>query len=164
VNPSAGGLLGGTTYQGSGGGGCNCNFTSSYPLAIGPRSEVAYQFGFQDGSAGRMGLIYGTTATTGYLTGTAISGVGWNQLSFSTGSFGTPAVQVAEWLAVHAGGFDRRLPALTTRLLFPSTGQINSPPLLHRPQRRPAPPRINQWNIPRSARSPVTWWWKPLRG
>ena len=142
-NPSAGGLLGGTTYQGSGGGGCNCAFTSSYPLAIGPRFGVAYQLDSKTVLRGGWGFIYGTTATTGYLTGTAISGVGWNQLSFSTGSYGTPAVQLQNGLQ-----FTQAALTVASRSpgLFPSPGQINSPPYyIDRSGGRP--PRINQWNI-----------------
>jgi hypothetical protein len=143
VNPSAGGLLGGTTYQGSGGGGCNCNFTTSYPLAIGPRFGIAYQLDSKTVLRGGWGFIYGTTATTGYLSNTAISGVGWNQLSFSNGNYGTPAVQLQNGLQ-----FTQAALTVASRSpgLFPSTGQINSPPYyIDRSGGRP--PRINQWNI-----------------
>jgi hypothetical protein len=136
-------LLGGTTYQGSGGGGCNCTFTTSYPLAVGPRFGVAYQLDSRTVLRGGWGFIYGTTATTGYLTGTAISGVGWNQLSFSTGSYGTPAVQLQNGLQ-----FSQAALTVASRSpgLFPSPGQINSPPYyIDRSGGRP--PRINQWNI-----------------
>jgi len=142
-NPSAGGLPGGTIYQGSGPGGCNCNFTTSYPLAIGPRFGAAYQLDSKTVLRGGWGFIYGTTATTGYLSNTAISGVGWNQLSFSTGSFGTPAVQLQNGLT-----FTQAALNIATRSpgLFPSPGQINSPPYyIDRSGGRP--PRINQWNI-----------------
>ena len=42
-NPSAGGLLGATAYEGYGQGKCNCSFTDTYPWAIGPRLGVAWQ-------------------------------------------------------------------------------------------------------------------------
>ena len=44
-NPSAGGLLGGTQFAGSGTGRCNCSLTDTYKLAFGPRIGVAYKMG-----------------------------------------------------------------------------------------------------------------------
>jgi hypothetical protein len=43
VNPSAGGLLGGTEYEGYGPGRCNCIFEKFYPWMIQPRLGVMYQ-------------------------------------------------------------------------------------------------------------------------
>jgi hypothetical protein len=143
ANPSAGGLLGGTIYEGSGPGGCNCNFTSSYPYAIGPRLGVAYQLDSKTVLRGGWGLIYGTTATTGYITNTAINGVGWNTLSFSNGNYGTPSVQLHNGLQFSEATLNA---ASYSPGLFPSPGQINSPPYyIDRAGGRP--PRINQWNI-----------------
>ncbi len=42
-NAVAGGHLGGTIFEGSGPGRCNCSFAHNYPLAFGPRVGVAYQ-------------------------------------------------------------------------------------------------------------------------
>src|SRR5580692_9906971 len=42
-NPSAGGLLGGTAYEGYGQGRCNCIFEKFYPWMIQPRLGVSYQ-------------------------------------------------------------------------------------------------------------------------
>jgi hypothetical protein len=143
ANPSAGGLLGGTIYEGSGPGGCNCNFTSSYPYALGPRLGIAYQLDSKTVLRGGWGLIYGTTATTGYTTNTAISGVGWNTLSFSNGNYGTPSVQLHNGLTFTQAQLNA---APYSPGLFPSPGQINSPPYyIDRAGGRP--PRINQWNI-----------------
>jgi hypothetical protein len=139
-NPSAGGLLGGTVYESSGPGG---SFTDTYPYAIGPRLGVAYQLDSKTVLRGGWGFIYGTTPTTNYLSNTAISGVGWNNLSFSTGNYGTPAVQLSQGLSFNPASL-----TLATRSpgIFPSPGQINSPPYyIDRSGGRP--PRINQWNI-----------------
>ena len=43
ANPSAGGLLGGTEYEGYGPGRCNCIFEKFYPWMIQPRLGVNYQ-------------------------------------------------------------------------------------------------------------------------
>ena len=43
ANPSAGGLLGGTEYEGYGPGRCNCSFEKFYPWMIQPRLGVNYQ-------------------------------------------------------------------------------------------------------------------------
>ena len=43
MNPSAGGLLGGTEYEGYGTGRCNCIFEHFYPWMIQPRLGVSYQ-------------------------------------------------------------------------------------------------------------------------
>lgn len=144
-NPSAGGLLGGTIYQGPGPGGCGpgCTFTHTYPYAFGPRLGVAYQLDSKTVLRGGWGLIYGTTPTTNYLTNTAISGVGWNILSFSNGNYGTPAVQLENGLTFNPASL-----TVATRSpgIFPSPGQINSPPYYIDPNGG-RPPRINQWNI-----------------
>src|SRR5208283_428079 len=42
ANPSAGGLMGATIYEGSGAGRCNCSFTTPYNKAFAPRLGVAY--------------------------------------------------------------------------------------------------------------------------
>ncbi|MGA7341040.1 MAG: TonB-dependent receptor, partial [Terracidiphilus sp.] len=43
VNPSVGGLLGGTEYEGNGTGRCNCVFEHFYPWMIQPRVGASYQ-------------------------------------------------------------------------------------------------------------------------
>jgi hypothetical protein len=144
ANPSAGGLLGGTIYEGSGPGGCNCSFSKTYPLAIGPRIGAAYQLDSKTVLRGGWGLIYGTTETAGYITNTAINGVGWNNLSFSTGNYGTPAVQLQNGLQFTQAQLNA---ASYSPGLFPSTGQINSPPYYIDAAGAGRPPRINQWNV-----------------
>ncbi len=48
LNPSAGGLLGGTEYEGYGAGRCNCIFEKFYPWMIQPRLGVNYQLDAKD--------------------------------------------------------------------------------------------------------------------
>ena len=144
-NPSAGGLLGGQVYEGSGPGGCGsgCTFTDTYPYAVGPRLGVAYQLAPKTVLRAGWGFIYGTTPTTNYLTNTAISGTGWNILSFTNGNYGTPAVQLSQGLAFNPASL---YVATRSPGIFPSPGQINSPPYyIDRSGGRPS--RINEWNI-----------------
>jgi hypothetical protein len=63
-NPSAGGLLGATIYEGTGEGRCNCKFTSAYPYAIGPRLGLAYQINPKTVLRAGWGLTYGNTSTS----------------------------------------------------------------------------------------------------
>ena len=139
-NPTAGGLLGGTIYEGWGAGKCDCQFTTTYPYAVGPRLGLAYQFAPKMVMRIGWALEYGNTPDG---AGTGGVGVGWNSLSFSTTSFGTPAVI-----------FGQNLPYNVSQIfsvnydpgIRPQAGQINGPPGIE-DRNAGRPPRINQWNI-----------------
>jgi hypothetical protein len=139
-NPTAGGLPGGTIYEGYGPGRCNCQFTTPYELAIGPRLGIAYQFASKMVLRIGWGLEYGNTPDG---AGTGAVGVGWNSLSFTSTSFGSPA-------AIFGAG----LPYTTSQIfatdydpgIRPQAGQINNPPGFEDRQGG-RPPRINQWNV-----------------
>jgi hypothetical protein len=139
-NPTAGGLLGGTVFEGYGAGLCNCQFTDVYPYAFAPRLGVAYQFASKMVLRIGWALEYGNTPDG---AGTGVTGEGWNSLSFTTTSFGTPA-------AIFGAG----LPYTTAQIfatdydpgIRPQAGQINNPPGIEDRQAG-RPPRINQWNI-----------------
>jgi len=140
VNENAGNLLGGTIFEGNGAGKCNCQFTTTYPFAIGPRLGIAYQFAPKMVLRAGWGLSYGPTPDG---AGTGAVGEGWNTLSFSSTSFGeTPYI------------FGQGLPYTAAQIfstdydpgIRPQTGQINNPPTyMDRNAGRPS--RINQWNI-----------------
>src|ERR1039458_508916 len=68
MRTSAGGLLGGMVYEGYGAGRCNCKFTNTYPLAIGPRLGVAYKINAKTVFRGGWGLVYGGTPNCGGAT------------------------------------------------------------------------------------------------
>jgi hypothetical protein len=139
-NPTAGGLLGATIFEGYGQGRCNCQFTTTYPYAIGPRIGVAYQFTPRTVVRAGWGISYGTTADG---AGPGAVGVGWNTLSFSNTAFAEPATTLAQGLSYNlADVFAVNLdPGIR-----PQPGQINNPPaFMDRNAGRP--PRINQWNI-----------------
>jgi hypothetical protein len=141
-NPSAGGLPGATEYEGTGQARCNCQFTNTYPYALGPRLGVAYQFLPKTVLRAAWGLIYSTTPSVNYQLSGAI-GTGFNTLAFSNGAFGEPALQFQNGLqynpaSLYVASFD---PGIR-----PLPGQINSPPNYENPGGG-RPGRINEWNI-----------------
>ena len=131
-NPSAGGLPGGQIYEGYGAGRCNCTFTSTYPYAVGPRIGVAYQFAPKMVLRAGWGIVYGNVPDGGF---NAASGVGWNNLSFTTSSFGSPATTLNPGVQYNPAD----LFAVTLNPgIFPSPGQINAPAVLSGSERGPA--------------------------
>jgi len=124
-NPSAGGLLGGTVYEGYGSGRCNCYFDQPYPYAVGPRFGFAYQVNPKTVIRGGWGVDYTAIATFNSFTGTPVQGVGINQLSFSAPAFGVPTTTLSQGLVYNAA-------ALTTTNFLnpgidPNPGAVNSP-------------------------------------
>jgi hypothetical protein len=145
-NPSAGGLPGATIFEGNGPGRCNCSFTNTYPYAVGPRLGVAYQVDSKTVFRAGWGLTYGTTSNFNYISNTAILGggsLGYNQISFVSPGFGTPAATFGQGLPYTQA---QLYPTTLSAGIVPFTGQLNSPPYwIDRNGGRP--PRINQWNI-----------------
>jgi hypothetical protein len=123
-NPSAGGLLGGEVYEGYGPGRCNCQFAKPYPYAIGPRFGFAYQINPKTVIRGGWGVVYSNLATFSYFTNNPILGVGVNQLSFTSGTYGLPG-------ATLSGGLQYNPAALYKVTLDPGVrpdpGQVDSP-------------------------------------
>ena len=124
VNPSAGGLLGGTEYEGHGAGRCNCNFERFYPWMIQPRLGVNYQLDAKT-------VIH---AGTGFYSGQQLfmneinysnQGFGFNQVFLNSPSYGIPAGQFSNGIpysaaALTATNFDPGA--------YPGPGSIQSPP------------------------------------
>ncbi|MFZ0302723.1 MAG: TonB-dependent receptor [Terracidiphilus sp.] len=124
MNPSAGGLLGGTEYEGSGAGRCNCVFEHFYPWMIQPRVGASYQVTPKT-------VIH---AATGFYSGPQLfmneegysnQGFGFNQVFLTSPSFGLPAGQLSNGIpfspaAITATNFDPGA--------FPNLGSTNSPP------------------------------------
>ncbi len=145
-NPSAGGLMGATIYEGYGPGRCNCSFTTPYNKAFAPRLGVAYQITPKTIFRGGWGLTYGQTDSFGYISNTSILGggpIGYNSISFVAPGFGTPAATFAAGLPYTQA---QLYPTTLSAGIVPFTGQLNSPPYWIDPQGG-RPPRINQWNI-----------------
>jgi hypothetical protein len=140
VNPTAGGLLGGTVFEGTGAGRCNCKFTSTYPYAVGPRIGLAYQLSNKMVMRAGWGISYGGTADG---AGPGAVGVGWNTLSFTSTSFGQPATTLTKGLVYNLADV---FAVNYSPGIRPQVGQINSPPQ-YMDRNAGRPPRINQWNI-----------------
>ncbi len=141
-NPSAGGLLGATQYEGYGAGRCNCSFTRAYPYALGPRLGLAYQFAPKTVLRAGWGLVYGTTAVVNYQLGGAL-GTGFNTITNSNPAFGEPASQLQNGLSYSTAAL---YAATLDPGIRPTAGQINSPGAYEDPGGG-RPGRINQWNI-----------------
>ena len=142
-NPSAGGLLGATVYEGSSPGACNCIFTKPYPYAFGPRFGVAYQIAPKTVLRGGFGVTYAQTGG-GQATNQATLGAGgWNTLAFSNPTYGSPASLLKNGLTYNLSDlFNSTLNAGVR----PQPGQIQSPSaeIDHNAGR---PPRVMQWNV-----------------
>ena len=141
ANPSAGGRLGASVYEGYGPGRCNCVLANTYPYAIGPRVGVAYQIDPKTVLRGGVGVSYGQTTNFNYF-GTTI-GTGFNSLNITSTSFGDPALNLRDGLV-----YDQALlyAADLNPGIRPSPGQIDSPSGWIDPNGgRPA--RILQWSF-----------------
>jgi len=97
ANPSAGGLPGGTIYEGYGAGECHCHFINAYPYAIGPRIGAAYQITPKTVFRGGWGLVYNSTPS-GYFATLQVGTGNWGSINFSAPSVGIAAVQLSQGL------------------------------------------------------------------
>ncbi len=142
-NPSAGGLLGGLMFPGSGPGRCNCALAKTYPYAFGPRLGVAYQITPKLVFRGGWGIVYGGNAVMGYGGDSNVYGVGLEPVLWSNPAFGTAALQLRN-------GLQYSLAQMYTATYnpgdLPYTGQINTPPAWWDPNGG-RPSRISQWSI-----------------
>lgn len=142
-NAAAGGLPGGIVYEGFGTGRCNCRFTDTYPYAIGPRLGVAYQIDDKTVVRAGWGVSYANLPAYSYFTNSAILGVGFDQFTWESASFGDPAVTLRNGLQYNVGDLYK---ASLDPSLRPSPGQLNAPGQpLDRNGARPG--RVVQWNI-----------------
>jgi hypothetical protein len=135
VNPSAGGLLGGTEYEGYGPGRCNCSFEKFYPWMIQPRLGVMYQLDAKT-------VLH---VATGFYSGQQLF---MNEINYSNQGFGFNTVTMnSPSYGIAAGQFSNGIPysaaALTATNFdpgaYPNVGQLNSPPPFTAPNNgRPA--------------------------
>jgi Carboxypeptidase regulatory-like domain len=124
VNPSAGGLLGGTEYEGYGAGRCNCIFERFYPWMIQPRLGVMYQLDPKTVVHVASGLFSGQQLFMNEIN-YSNQGFGFNQVTLNSPSYGIAAGQFSNGIpytaaALTATNFDPGF--------YPNTGQLNSPP------------------------------------
>jgi hypothetical protein len=140
-NPSAGGLPGATIYDGHGPGRCNCDFTTTYPYALGPRVGGAYQLDPKTVLRAGWGISYGQAPNFNYIG--ASSGTGFNTLNFSNATYGASALQLSNGLSYDPNAL---YVASYNPGIQPAPGTINSPAAaVDRNGGRP--PRTNQWNV-----------------
>ena len=144
ANPSAGGLPGGFAYQGFGPGRCNCGgFAKSYPWAFQPRLGAAYQIDSKTVFRAGWGLSYTAGTNYGYITNQAYIGVGFNQLSWVSPSYGIPAVTLQTGLPYQQSDLYSVTLDPGAR---PASGQLATVPYWLDPEGG-LPGRVNQWNI-----------------
>jgi hypothetical protein len=143
VNPSAGGLLGGTEYPGNGPGECKCQFAPPYKFGIGPRLGVAYQIDHKTVVRSGIGVVYGRTSDSSYITNSAILGTGFNTLAYASPAFGIPEGQLQNGLSYTQAQINS---ASLNPGIVPYAGQLNPPPY-YITQQGGRPPRILQWNV-----------------
>src|SRR5260370_489067 len=124
ANPSAGGLLGGTEYEGYGAGRCNCSFEKFYPWMIQPRLGVNYQLDTKTVLHFGTGLYSGQQLFMNEI-GYSNQGFGFNQVTLNSPSPGIAAGLLSNGIPYNpadltATHFDPGA--------FPNVGQTNSPP------------------------------------
>jgi Carboxypeptidase regulatory-like domain len=124
ANPSAGGLLGGTEYEGHGAGRCNCIFEKFYPWMIQPRLGVNYQLDTKTVLHAGIGLYSGQQLFMNEI-GYSNQGFGFNTVTINSPSYGLSAGQFSNGIPYNPG-------ALTAVNFdpgaYPNIGQLNSPP------------------------------------
>ena len=124
ANPSAGGLLGGTEYEGYGAGRCNCIYEKFYPWMIQPRLGVNYQLDAKTVIHAGAGIYSGQQLFMNEI-GYSNQGFGFNQVTINSPSYGLPAGQFSNGIPYSAA-------ALTAVKFdpgaYPNVGQTNSPP------------------------------------
>jgi hypothetical protein len=146
-NPSAGGLPGGYIFEGYGPGRCNCEFSKTYPYAIGPRLAIAYQIDPKTVFRAGWGVTYSGADSWAYLNGgSPVAGLGINSVTAST-SYGYAVSQFQN--GIH---YDPSvLSAVTLNPgVAPSPGSLSAAPAWAAQYRDPnggRPSRINQWNV-----------------
>ena len=107
-----------------------------------PGLGAAYQINSKTVFRAGWGIVYGRTADGAYITNTAIVGVGYNTIPF-TSTYGEPAVYLQQGLQYNPADLNA---ATFSPGIRPQLGTINSPPYYIDPSSG-RPSRVNQWNI-----------------
>jgi hypothetical protein len=143
-NPSAGGILGAATYEGTGPGRCNCSFTHTYKYALGPRVGVAYRMDEKTVLRGGIGYSYGGGPQFNYLGAGSSLGFEWNSKSWTAPSYSEAALQFKDGLSYSLS--ELYTPSLSPGIR-PVTGRVdqNLPPYIDRNAGRPG--RQLNWSI-----------------
>lgn len=142
-NPAIGGRLGAIAYEGYGPGRCDCQFTDTYPFALGPRLGLAWQLNSKTVLRAGWGVTYSPLANWWYVTGGTSLGVGFNDVTFSTPAYAQSALFLRDGL-----NYDRST-LYTATLdpgLRPQPGQLNAPGGGY-DRNGGRPGRMVQWNV-----------------
>jgi hypothetical protein len=146
-NPAAGGIPGGYIFAGSGPGRCNCEFSHSYPYAIGPRFALAYQINSKTVLRAGWGFTYSAGDSWGYMIGgTPVAGLGFNSVTNSTG-YGFAVSNLKD--GIHYNPADLYTATLNPGVA-PLPGTLAAAPGWAEQFRDPEggrPSRVNQWNV-----------------
>jgi hypothetical protein len=142
-NPAAGNLPGALVYEGYGPGRCSCTFSRTYPYAIGPRIGAAWQLNAKTVLRGGFGVSYGQVPTYFYITNGTLLGVGFNQIAFSSPSFGTAGAVLSQGLQYD---HSQLTVANLNPGLVPYPNQLNGPNY-YIDRNAGRPPRIAQWSF-----------------
>ncbi len=143
-NTAAGGELGAVEYEGFGNtplgtARCNCNFSSNYPFAIGPRLGVAYHVTPKTVIRGGWGLIYASTGDVQQADQGALS----QPAAALAPSFGQPVMTLANGVPFAPPPFPNYNPSQ-----YPQTGYTGTqaPPVWY-DQNAGRPARQDEWSV-----------------
>jgi hypothetical protein len=142
ANPSAGGLLGATAYEGDGEGACNCRFVETYKYAFAPRFGASYQIDERTVLRGGWGLSYAQTGEGQSDGGGTLGAGGWNTINFQSAAFGSPGATLRNGLIYNRDDLFR---IANDPGIRPTPGQLNLPSAWVHPDAG-HPPRLSQWS------------------
>ena len=142
-NPSAGGLLGATIYEGDGPGACGCRFVKTYPYSFGPRLGVSYQLNPRTVLRGGWGITYAQTGIGQADGGSTLGAGGWNTFNYQPPSFGEAGAFLRTGLVYNR---DDLFAVTNNAGIRPSPGQTDSPPQWIHPDAGKMP-KLNQWSV-----------------
>jgi len=86
-NPIAGGRLGGTIFEGYGGGRCDCDFAHNYPWAFGPRIGLAYRITPKTVLRAGAGIFYTRTSANNFQSSAVASNTPYSPAQFGDAAY-----------------------------------------------------------------------------
>jgi outer membrane receptor protein involved in Fe transport len=143
ANPSAGGLKGATSYEGSGAGACNCRFVKTDPKAFAPRVGASYQINPKTVLRGGYAITYAQTNGGESAGGGTLGAGGWSTLNFQSAAFGEAANLLRNGLIYNRDDLFR---VTNDPGIRPSLGQTDVPSAWIHPDAGKMP-RMHQWSI-----------------
>ena len=137
-NPSAGGILGATIFEGTAPGRCGCDFAQDYPLALAPRLGMAYQINSKTVLRAGFGVVYGNTEDANGAANTLpISG------AVGAAGFGDAVTTLQNGITIPRSQF--KWPNFDPGQ-YPQGSSLTAPPIAI-DQNAGRPPRQVQWSV-----------------